>query len=455
VTVPVPTLITVRDGWLIAVAVAISLAAGLLGRRDQWVGVWTETQGHLSVALIFGVPAAAAVGAWRGAAARHSGQDLLAALASRSRPAVVWREVRETWGWTAVGYFLVAAPAYAITARTSSYGHPRCGPVLADLAVLCAAAVTGLGVGRQLPWLVAGPAAAVASYLGLGVLVVAAEDVTAALTPLDERWMTFHRIPAWVYLAQVVLWLLVAVAVVGGRMGVTGSRRTIILWMAGIVAAPLLYVSGHDRQPVLAAMQLACTPVDEESTICLPRVKQYLREEIATTLRRARGLTAGLTPRRAAYVDDEAAGQSAGDRSIEATVTAQAAAGRPPVRFSSFSDLSGYTIYRSTAFYVGYARAAFPPPAHAEASKTASTQDRPEATPTDVLTRWFFEELHIPLDGTAAPGAPFLGDAFVNFDNADPRLRWLRALTPPQRTIWFQQHRAEIAAGTLTWEAFG
>ena len=69
--------------------------------------------------------------------------------------------------------------------------------------------------------------------------------------------------------------------------------------------------------------------------------------------------------------------------------------------------------------------------------------------------RWFLEELDVPVDGNAMPGAPYLGDAFVSYADAELQLRWLRSLGAEERADWFAEHRTEIAQGVLTWADFG
>ena len=210
----------------------------------------------------------------------------LGQLASRSKARVVLRETVEVSLWVIAGYLVAAGAALAATAPHASYGNPRLGPVLADLFMMVAATAAGLDLGRRLPWLLSGPLAAVGAYVVIGALTLKADDAFAALTPIDERWVTFRRVPSWVYLAQAAMWLLLASAAVSARLGARGWRRFAILWAAGVVATPLLLVNAQVRRPDLASMQLRCQPLESDATACLPLAKAYLMSPAVEALGR-------------------------------------------------------------------------------------------------------------------------------------------------------------------------
>jgi hypothetical protein len=430
-----------------------AVPAGCLGTRNEWLGVWSETQAHVGVGMIVALPVAGGLAAWSGYIARTSGLDLLATASSRHALVVVVREQAELCAWIAIGFVAGVIPAYIATAVVPHSGAPRILSVLSQLSWLCATVIVTAWIGRTLPWYLAAPASAAALYFALGLMQYLESGVLHALTPLDDRWMTFHLVAAWVMACQAIMWALVGAAAIAYRAHLARTAWG-ALWLAGIAAAPLLYVGPTGRVLDPQTTVMSCSQPAGGLSVCLPAAKAYLAPALLRELSRADSLLKGLVPDRVAYVDDEASGTSrAVTREVAAVAQSQTEAGRH-VRF--LSRFGGGGIFASTQFDVdqlmlGIALDRFP------ASTIGSGEDaggQPLATTADALTRWFLEETGVPIDGSAVPGAPILDGRLVTFRGRGVEIAAFAAMTARQRQAWFSRHRADIAKGRLAWSAF-
>lgn len=480
--------------------VALCLPIAYVGRWDQWLGVWTETQKHIGTAFIFAMPVAAAVGAFLGATAARNGMDSMRHAAGRSQLQVQARAVLEPAALTAAGYVVGGLPALIATAVTAEYGTPRLAPFVAQIA--CVAAVTAMGqfLGARLPWFLGAPLSAAATYVALGFLSFNADSILLALTPIDERRMTFEPVLLWVLLVQSVFWLAIAGHVLFRRAGLRTSA-VVCLFAASLTAAPLLYFTPDTRGVDLAATRQECQPIADvdptsqpstsrtpgsragaaasssigdlgdfaaSATLCLPRGKEVVRDQLADELNVATDLLAGLVPTEATYLDDEAAGIStAVDRDLEQTAAQQQDEGRAVVPLSRAGDISAYTHLDTDQVHYGLIAYFAPPAADAtspspegssDSERAANSPDpddlRPLATPTDVLWRWYLTEVGAPLDASGQFGGPLLADQFLNFDEREADLTFLTDLDDQERARWLTKHAADIRAGTLKWSAF-
>jgi hypothetical protein len=436
-----------RRGLPIAVAMAVAVPAVYVGRVDQWLGVWSETQAIVGVALILGLPTAAAAGAWSGYVGRSSGLDMLAAGSSRPTVFVVGREQAALCAWVLLGFFVGLAPAYAATALSPHSGAPSVLPLSAQSAWVCSATVVAAWVGRATMSYIAAPACAVAVYFTLGFLQYAEVDTLTAVVPLDARAMSFYRLRWWVPIDQAVAWGLLVGAVVAYRARLRRATWT-ALWAAGLAATPLVLVGPSDRVADHAASAIACSDLSTTAVVCLPAAKAYLQQELVQVLDRAERLLSGLRVGGLAYVDDEARGTSrTATQSIASTARKQQAAGRE-ILFSHSADIP-QTQLHSDEFLLYFAGATFP-----DRGRRVAGYGHPMATPSEALTRWFLERMGVPTDGSAAPGAAPLDGRFVSFRGRHRQLAAFDRLTADQRETWFAEHRAEIRGGRLQWSAF-
>jgi hypothetical protein len=436
----------------LALVLAIALTAAYAGRWSQWLGVWSETQQHLGTAFILAIPAAAGVGAWVGAGNKRGGLEELQRGASRRPITIALREYVEPAVWTGWGYIAGSLPAGVATALTATSDRPRLLPACAQLLCVAGATATGQLVGSRLPWFLGAPVCAAVAYAGLGFVSFNAESLLVALTPIDERWMTFHATLWWVLLLQAAFWAFMFLQAVVRRAGHTTAAFGVLV-AAGLVVAPLLSVTPKTRSVPVAGVQMSC--VDQANTaVCVPMAKRLLAPELMRAAVQAAQLLQGLLPTRAAYVDDEARGVSiAADRSIEQVVSEQASAGRSPVYFSRAGDLSAYTHLDRNQFH--YSLVAFAVPVStvgvARENASASSRGLPVATPSDVLQRWYLRQLGVPIDGTGGPGAPYLEEQHLDYRAHPQAVERFERLTAAERADWFFEHASVIREGALTW----
>jgi hypothetical protein len=441
-----------RRGVPLALIMCLACPLGYIGRWTQWLGVWSETQAHVGVALIIGLPVAAGLAGWSGYTARRTGLDLLTLGSGRSPHVVIGREQLELAAWITAGFLAGAMPAYVATAVVPHSGSPSVLSLIPQVMWVCSVTAMAAWIGRRLPWFLGAPACAVLLYIVLGLLQYVAGGALAMFTPLDARWTTFHRTSAWALAAQGAFCAMLWTAVLARRARFDRAVWS-ALWLAGIAAAPLLYAGPTARVPDAASAMMRCTTEDDGPIVCLPEAKAYLRPRIGRALSEARTLLAGLVPERVSYVDDEAAGVSRGATTeVARAVRSQVAAGRQVQLFSQFGDLSGYTQLDSNQLLVSIALSSFP--VSSVPSESALPSGQPPATTSDGLVRWFLQRSHVPIDGTATPGAPILDGRATSFRGHEKVLDVFSRLTPEQRLVWFRSHRTQIETGTLMWSAF-
>ncbi len=462
-----------RLGLIGALGVALCLPIAYVGRWDQWLGLWTETQKHTGTAFIFALPAAAAVGAFLGATTARNGMDSMRQAAGRNALQVQARAVLEPAAWTTVGYLLGATPGLVATSFSAEYGRPALLPVLAQVACICAVTIIGQVAGSRLPWYLGAPICALAVYLLLGFLSFNADSILLAMTPIDERRVTFQPVLAWVLGLQTVFWLTVALHVLMRRVGAKRVSSAALI-AAGLVATPLLAITPETRGVDLAATELRCevtsgAPAGETdspagtkslaSSLCLPRGKEIVRKQLGPELHLATNLLAGLLPK-VTYVDDEAAGISAEvNRDIEEITSREEALDADVVSLSQASDISAYAYLDTDQVHYGLV-AYFIPRVASTASGDGAERGsevadlRPLASPTDVLWRWYLTEAGAKTDGSGPFGGPTLDPRFLNYDSHESDLAFFSDLDADARADWFHEHADQIRTGSLTWEAF-
>jgi hypothetical protein len=442
----VPRTIALRHGLTASVLISITLMLAGATRVSSWRGVWSETQAANGVALILALPVIAGISAWVGASARSNGIDALIPGSARLRSITVGRESAELCAWVLLGFVGGVVPTYIATTTTAHSGSFN--PLTAAVQILWIAStvVTAGAIGRKAPRLIGAPLCAVAMYVGIASLDYFSVPLLPALTPIDDRWMTFDHPATWLLLCQAGLWLSALLAVIAMR---SRADRTAwaLLWLAGLCATPALYLpDGRVVDP--AGVAMSCTPAPNDVVTCFPHAKAYLAGQIGEVLATIEPLLRGLHEQRVTYVDEEALGLSvAASRSVARVTSEQAEDGREVLRLF---DLSGYSQFSRPDIVVELALQAFPP-------TTAPGDDigrHPAATPSDALLRWFLGSLRVPIDGSPSPDAPILDGTTVTFAGHQRALARFAALDASDRRAWFASHRMQISAGTLTWGAF-
>lgn len=440
-----------------ALGVALCLPLAYGGRWNQWLGVWSETQRHLGTAFIFAMPVAAAIGAFVGATTARNGMDAMRRAAGRGQLQVQARAILEPAAWTGLGYLLGTLPALVATAVTAEHGSPRLTPFLAHLACLAAVSALGQVAGSRLPWYLGAPIAAAAVYVALGFLSFNADAVLVSLTPIDDRRVAFEPILTWVLLVQALFWLAIVVQVLLRRTGLRRSASAVLV-VVGLAASPLLYVTPDTRGVDVSAARLDCAAASSTLTLCLPRAKEVVRDQLAPELDRAARLLAGLLPRAVAVLDDEAADISASiNRDIAATEAQQQARGAEVIRLSEAGDISASTRIDTDQVHYGLIAYLVPPgpaPSDPEPGDPGRVDPRAPATPADVLWRWYLTEVGAPIDGSGPVGGPVLADRFVDYGGHEADLDFITELSTSERTAWFARHASSIRAGRLDWTAF-
>lgn len=435
--------------------IALALMLTYAGRVDEWIGVWSETQNYVGIAFIFAIPAAAGVGAWIGSGNERSGIREQQQGTSRPLIQVAAREYAEPVVWVILGYAAGSAPALIATYLTADVGRPLLLPVLAQVSCLCGVTALGQVIGARMPWYLGAPISAAVAYVGLGFLSFNADRVLLSLTPIDERWMTFHRILWWVLLLQAALWLMIAANAV---MRHAGQKRLSFaaLVVAGLAAAPLLYVTPATRVVSNEMIEMSCTSRGDLA-VCMPRAKIGLENSLFVQSELAASTLAGLFPKRIAFIDDENRGISrAADQQIDLASSRQTADGRALIYFSQAGDLSARTRIDVNQFHYNFIAYAVPAVRAStyNAPPAGEAPPLPQAAPTDVIYRWYLRSLNVPTDGSGGVGAPYLDDAFLDFSAHAQEARAFEDLSDEDRVAWFSKHAATIRAGRLSWGEF-
>lgn len=445
-----------RHGILAALAVAIATLAGHAGHWKSWLGVWSETDQHLSVAFILTAPVAAAVGAFFGAAARRNGMAKRRHAAGRSAWLVQLRTVAEPAAWVALGLLLGTVPAWIANAFVAVNGFPNPLSTLAHIGALAGVTALGQLVGGRLPWFLGVPVSAAVLYVSLGVLAFTAESLLIALTPLDDGWATFERPMAWVLLAQFVLWFTVLVAIVAHRADQTRTRFLLVVAVAALTV-PLLYVTPSTHVLIKDAATQHCGG-GGQLTLCLPRAKEVVRPDLTPEYEQAVTALQGLVDNHVTLVDDEAAGLSpAIDRHLASVMEREELDGAEVIPLSLAGGLSAYTKFDRNGihrYFLSYLVPAsdFRLAKETESDETDDGDLRRAAKPSDILHRWYFTEVGVPIDASTGMYSPMLDDTFVNYGDRAELFDCFSSLTPEDRAAWFRKHRDEVREGAVTWE---
>ncbi len=437
-----PVLVPWRRGWPLVVAVAATQTI-VLASWTSWVGSWSATLAALGQGLIVTGPVAAALAAWVARAERSGGTKLLRLASSRPDHVPVLRMGYESSVWAGLGMLFGGAIPVIWTARVAEFGYPQPWgwvPLAAGIFGVC---LLGVSVGMRLRPHYAAAVAAVGIYGATILGVLAGDEVLAALTPYDTRATFFYATPVWVYLAQGG-WFALATAAFAVSLNGAGRTAGILAVAAGVLAAPLLLVGYDDRRPDPAALEFVCA-TGSRVEVCMPRAKAHMLTDIVETTDEFWKLADGLVSPGARLVDEEARGIPGFDAAFAAL--GEAAEGTPD---APFPDISAVTRLDRAEFLGGLVSTVIGQP---PAGDTVLTIPYP-ARPSDVLTRWFYDRLGLPLDGSDWPGAPVLDERVVDYSSAAGYLEWLSDLSPGDRQRWFATYRDEIEAGTVGFGAF-
>ncbi|WP_110240980.1 hypothetical protein [Nocardioides gilvus] len=445
-----------RHGVLAALAVATATLAGHAGHWRSWLGVWSETDQYLSSSFILTAPVAAAAGAFFGAAARRNGVAERRHAAGRSAWLVQLRAAAEPAAWVALGLLLGTVPAWIATAFVAVNGFPNPLSTLAHVGALAAVTALGQQVGGQLPWFLGVPVAAAVLYVGLGVLAFNAETLLIALTPLDDGAATFERPMAWVLLAQIVLWLTVLAAVVAHRADQTRTRFLLVVGVA-VLTVPLLYVTPSTRALIKDAATQQCEAAGQ-LTLCLPRAKAVVRPDLTPEYEQAVTALQGLVADRVTLVDDETAALSpAIDRDLALLVEREELGGAEVIPLSLAGSIDTYTKFDRNGIHLYFISYLVPASDFRLSEETGPDEPddgdlRRAAMPSDILHRWYFTEVGVPIGSSTGMYSPMLDETFVNYGDRAELFSCFSSLTPEDRAAWFRKHRDEVREGAVTWE---
>lgn len=436
-----------RRGLPVALVVAVSVVLTYAGRSGAWIGVWSETQNYIGVSFIFAIPAAAGAGAWIASGNRRSGLDEQGRGASRPRVQVVTRQFLEPMVWVIAGYVLGSAPALVATALTADVGRPHALPIIAQAACLCGVTAVGEVLGSRLPWYFGAPVTAAVAYVGLGFLSFTADGILLSLTPIDERWMTFHQVVWWVLLLQTIFWLLVWLSAILRRADHPRSAFAAVL-AAGLAATPLLYVTPSTRVVPNQSVAMSCASASDVE-VCLPSAKSGLRDELSVEGRRAYSALDGLFVNEIALIDDEARGVSnSADQEIELAYQQVIDDKREPIFLSQAGDVSATTKLDVNQFHYRFIYFAIPP----SRAAIPRTRGKRQASPTDVIHRWYLRSVDVPTDGSGGVGSPYLDDEFLDYEPHSAQVDAFEGLSEDGRARWFTRHAAALRSGSTTWD---
>lgn len=440
--VPMPSSVPRLTGVGLVGVSAVATVLGVIGDTETWVGVYGETHRAMGESLLFGLPAAVACGAWVGSRARVTGLDGLAEHSVRPPVRIAVRELAMACAYVVMGFVVVTTAMLVVTAREARHGSVSPTWWAADVAALVAATALGLWAGHKTRRSYVVPAAAVVTYVALGFMVYVAPEVLSSLLPIDGRAYTTHSVPWWLHALRAGFLVLVAASVVYVRGGL---HRVAVAtaWVAGLVAAPLLFLGSTDRQVDAAASRLVCEGAREGVRVCAPPPKMHVVDDLAAEYLRVQEVVGPLLPTPVLIIDDEAAWSS---ESAAAAVAEASAAGERDgltvLRLSDVGDISAYAQVDRKGFAVSLIYVAVPP------------QGDSAPSPDQAIQRWAYQALGLPTDGTAAPGAPRLDAPAVDFSSVAGQVAWWESLDRTRRTAWLQEHRIDIAAGDLAWTDF-
>ncbi len=441
-----PVLVPWRRGWPLVVAVAVAQTAVLASWRT-WVGSWPQTAAALGQVLLITGPVAAGMSAWVVRGEHREGIRWLWKASSRPRSLPAFRLGAECSLWAMAGLVLGSLIPVVWTAREAAFGRPGLWVWLPMAAGVFGVCLLGVVAGLRLRSIFAAVAAAVGIY---GVTVAAlfiGDDILAALSPYDGRTTFFYQIPAWIHALQGIWFALAATAVLVRFEGLRRASGFLAI-AAGLAASPLLLVGWDDRRPDPEAMRFVCE-TGPRVEVCLPQAKVHMLAEVVAAADEFWTVADGLVEQGIRLVDDEAAGIAGFDEALGSLPEAPG----NQVMLSAFTDISAVSRLDRPQFLGDLVRWTVGPqrldPADAQPSRLPAP-----ATPADVLTRWLYEQLDLPLDGSGWPGAPILDERAVDYTGARDRLQWLTARSPEDRREWFVEHRSQIMSGTLTFDAF-
>jgi hypothetical protein len=197
-------------------------------------------------------PFAAGVAAWTGSRDGRRRTVDLVAIAARPRWATALASCCATTTWTLASYLGCVGALYGFTATQASWGGPPWWPVATGAAVLTAFCALGFAVGLLVPGRFTAPLAALVAFL---VLIVAfrvvlneAHPSFALLSPMNsvphkDAGMFFHYFPD-LYIVQIMFFVGIAVAVLGGLGLATASGGRIVWRTAAVATAVGLAATG-------------------------------------------------------------------------------------------------------------------------------------------------------------------------------------------------------------------
>ena len=347
-----------RRGVPVALVVAVAHALGYMGRTSAWQGIWAETVAHWNSAAILSMPAAASMAAWLSAANRRDALARLESVASRSPWVVRLRTWAEVSCWVVLGLVMGCAPGVVMTFRRATFGSldvTACAPVV---AFVLSGVALGLLAGHVVPWTLGAPLIGVVTYVFFGVMDAGAHSLTQVVTPIDGRWMTYHRTSPSLLVARTALWLLVTAALLA-RWGGRARSALLLTWLAGIAAAPLLFVGSGDRVVVEPAAELRCAQTEGQVEVCLTASKSYLVPSLSKHAQQVFDTVEGLIDAPLRIVGDEARGLSySTDEQIQELLIPGESGS--VYAMSAIYDLSAAAEADRNAFLGGFAAVLFP-----------------------------------------------------------------------------------------------
>ncbi|MFX4286246.1 hypothetical protein ACQBJO_12720 [Janibacter sp. G349] len=262
------------------------------------------------------------------------------------------------------------------------------------------------------------------------VLFRAAAPPFVAAHPIDFRSMTLFFTPGWIYLVQALVPISLA-------SGILGFFRWIAAGIISISLSGSFLLSDVERQPDWAAARTVCM-TRHHVEVCVPSVKSYLAEDIASTYRRVVNVAPLAAPEQVVLVDDEGA---VFDRN-HAEVVRSLASGRRISLSDAGLDLSAQTR-PDRRVLEGLWLKSLVRPGGAGDSRAQW-----------VVERQALRDLGLPSDGSLYPGAAPLDQMLADPEVSRVARKWQQR-GPRARGEWLSRNATAWRAGDISLKDLG
>src|SRR5690606_14826851 len=295
-------------------AALVSLPLMLFASSDLGRGSGVLAAGHRQALVLF-VPLALGVGAWQARRDRRSAMEEL--LTTTPRP--VWHRRLVTAGALAsaaiAGAWLVYALLTGYIGLTGAFVSPSGARLFGvSMLYLVAAVLTGLAVGRLVPWALTPPLLTLGGFV-LMILPDALLPVDSAANPLPGRWLLiptevggvgrFETLTAAVLSAQAIWAAGLVTAAVVLAVASRYVRLAAVLPLAASVAVAVPLLPAQARDAVIldsSATRRVCT--DDAPVVCVTAVSRPALAELREPARRALRILRERLPQAPASVSE-------------------------------------------------------------------------------------------------------------------------------------------------------